>query len=64
MYNCLGRQQTYDFIIEKIPDLKNYYEFLYDDEIKIDFDHSHPLLMKFEKIQVYVAVNYFIHDKV
>ena len=50
-YNSFFRQSMYEYIVEKIPDLHNYYLFLYDDEIQVDFDHNHTLFMSSGGIQ-------------
>ena len=49
--NSFCRQIMHDFILKKVPDLHNYYMFLHEDDIQVDFDHIHALFMSSKAIQ-------------
>ena len=50
-YNNIDRQSQYELICELLPDMVQYFKFLYDGDIVVDFDAFHRILMSAGNIQ-------------
>ena len=50
-FNSVSRQQQYQHVLQDLPEIRKYYEFLYAHPIKIQFDHTHTLNMERGDIQ-------------
>ena len=50
-YNAIDTWNQQQMIHEDLPDLSDYFEFLYAGQIVVDFDHQHRVYMKSGNIQ-------------